>query len=140
MLWDVVRAKLSSVNVGIAGKPFGGNLFDFFSEGVSCRCLSRFFLVLFRIKFTESARHFMELLRHRVSAVSGGFGECQYTLFPELRQGRRAEILGVFPKRFSGFESLGNRRVKREQRPDHVDRDLTARRVMSLRMEQQTMP
>ena len=85
MLRDMVGAKLSSVNVGIAWKPFGRNLFDFLSEGVSCRCLSRFFLVLFGVKFTESAGNFMELLRHTVSAVSGGFGEGEYTLFPDLR-------------------------------------------------------
>ena len=52
---------------------------------LSRRCLSRFLLVLFGVKFTESAGNLMELLRHRVSAVSGGFGEGEYTLFPDLR-------------------------------------------------------
>src|SRR5215469_2791880 len=46
----------------------------------------------------------------------------------------------MFPERFSAFESLRDRRVKWEQRPNHIDRDLTARCVMGLRVEQQTMP
>jgi hypothetical protein len=37
MLWDMVRAKLSSVNVGIAWKPFCGYAFHFASKRLSRR-------------------------------------------------------------------------------------------------------
>ena len=139
-LWFVIWRQLFAVHISAGRQKIGGQSRALLCEAGTHLLVQARIFVLRLVKIAEHPGDLMKFLRNSVWLVFRGFRKFQNPVFPDFRKLRCTRGCQFFAEFFDGAETLGDRRIEREQWADNVDRDRLGRRVMGLGMKKQAVP